>query len=770
MRRPIFIIGVTLAAAIFIYLYCKPLPVPDIGEAEGSILTLIGQVEKKDYHISNSQEVPVIYLRNIQVVNSSNTNYLTDYQTKGLKIEDLYAENTWLTGVNGVLCYITEGKDPKIGSYICVRGKLRSFNKATNPGEFDAAGYYGILNLQARLNNGVILGESRDYDRFKEGLYRIKRYLRELLDYCYDEEDASVMKAMLLGEKSTLDEDIKQLYQLNGIIHILSISGLHISIIGMGLFKLLNRLKVPKPINIPISVFLIYCYGIMSGMSVSTYRAVVMFGLHIAAELFGRTYDMLTATAIACILILFGQPMYINHSGFLFSFGAILAIGLLNPIVKEQFPVGGKISEVMSTTVSISIAALPIYLCFYYEYPVYSMILNLIVIPGTGLIVSDGLITCAAAAIFLPLGKYAALPSHILLSICEMCCKLAISLPFSRNIMGAPKPWQVLIYLSIICIAAFYGKRCSKLMFWQFILSALLCISIRFQDGLQLTFIDVGQGDGIYIAEDSGRRFLIDGGSSDKSNVGTYQILPFLKEEGADTLTAVFVTHMDSDHYNGIRELIENMDKNGVQIENLILPDIGEQSRDDEYHALENLAVNMGINLRYIHEGDVLRLGKLKFTCLHPVKGENSDDTNSLSMVLFLEYEDFTALFTGDLEGAGEEAVIKRLEKYITSHASDENISDAHISDSHIFEEIHITLLKVAHHGSRNSTTQDFLEFVSPRAAVISAGRNNRYGHPHEETLFRLEKAGCRIFKTNEGGAVTVKFRKGRVRVKCFCN
>lgn len=744
MRRPVFIIGMTMAAVIFIYLHCKPLPAPDIGEAEGNTLTLVGQVEKKDYHISNGQEVPIIYLSKIQVVNSPNTSYQT----------------TLLPDVNGVLCYIAEGKEPKLGSFICIRGKLRSFNKATNPGEFDAISYYRILNLQARLNNGVILEESRDYDRFREGLYRIKRYLSLLLDYCYDEEDASVMKAMLLGEKSTLDKDIKRLYQLNGIIHILSISGLHISIIGMGLFKLLNKLKIPKFINIPISIFFIYCYGIMSGMGVSAYRAIVMFGLHIAAELFGRTYDMLTAAAVACMLILFEQPLYINHSGFLFSFGAILAIGLLNPIVKEQFPTGRKLGEVMSTTVSVAIATLPVYLCFYYEYPIYSVVLNLIIIPGTGLIVSDGIITCAVAAIFRPLGKYAALPARILLLLCEMCCKFTSSLPGSRNVVGAPKPWQVSVYLIIICIAVFCGKRCSKLMFWQFILAGLMCVAMRWQDGLQLTFIDVGQGDGIYIAGEDGVRFLIDGGSSDKSNVGTYQILPFLKEEGADRLEAVFVTHMDSDHYNGISVLIEETGQGGITVENLILPDIGMQSRDDEYHALENLAVKNGINVRYICEGDVLRLGKFKFTCLHPTEGENSDDINSLSMVLFLEYEDFTALFTGDLEGAGEMDAGRRIEKYIDSHALASHISDG----------MHITLLKVAHHGSRNSTTEEFLEFVSPQIAIISAGRNNRYGHPHEETLLRLDKAGCRTYKTNEKGAVTVTFKKGRVRVKCFCN
>lgn len=745
LRRPVCIIGLAFLVIIIIYLYCKPLPAVSLGEADGSELTLTGQVEKKEYRISNEQKVLVIYLREIQVVNPQKTYY----QTIDSQISD-----SQLSDVEGIICYITDGREPKMGSFVSVRGKLRSFAGATNPGEFDGRRYYQILNYQARLQKGVILEESVNYDRFKEGLYQIKEYLAGLIDVCYDENDASVMKAMLLGEKSGLDVDTKQLYQLNGIIHILSISGLHISLIGMGFYKLLHKLKLPKLINIPLSICLIYCYGIMTGMSVSAFRAIVMFGLHIAAGLFGRTYDMLTAMAIAGIILLAGQPLYVRYSGFLFSFGAILAIGLLRPVMEEMLLGGTKLEKIMSTSLSVSIVTLPVYLCFYYEYPLYSVFLNLIIIPGTSLIVSDGLLTCAAAACFLPLGKFAALPAHILFSFYEICCKLAIQIPGSRNIIGAPDTWQILIFMSTICIAVLCSRKCSRLNFWQFILLAILCITLRFQDGLQITLIDVGQGDSIYIADDKGGHFLIDGGSSSKSDVGTYQILPFLKEEGTDTLTAIFVTHMDSDHYNGISTLIEDMDKNGVMIENLILPDIGEQSRSVEYHELESLAVKKGITVQYIHVGDVLRHGKLKLTCLHPSAGEDTGDSNASSTVLYLEYDDFTALFTGDLEGEGEKAVEERLKKYITDSSCDGK---------------RITVLKVAHHGSRNSTEEAFLDVVSPQVAVISAGRDNRYGHPHEELLFRLEDCGSRIFRTDIGGAVTVTYKNGRVSVECFC-
>ncbi|MDE5932790.1 MAG: ComEC/Rec2 family competence protein, partial [Lachnospiraceae bacterium] len=333
--------------------------------------------------------------------------------------------------------------------------------------------------------------------------------------------------------------------------------------------------------NVILSIALMYCYGVMTGMSISAYRAIMMFGIHIAAGLFGRTYDMLTAMTIAAISVLLHQPLYLYHSGFLFSFGAILAIGLFLPAVEEYFPgqgrtkadlrfhdqksapggrkpadcVQGIISHtrgLISTSLSVSIVTLPVYLCFYYEYPLYSLFLNVLLLPGMGLILSDGIFSLLTAMYYLPLGSYAAIPAHFLLAFYEFCCSLALRMPESRNILGRPENWQIAVYMLILLIAVRYSHKWSRLLFWQWILLALLCITMRYQSGLQITLLDVGQGDCIYLADERGAHYLIDGGSSSKSDVGTWQILPFLKEEGVDTLDAVFVTHMDIDHYNGI--------------------------------------------------------------------------------------------------------------------------------------------------------------------------------------------------------------------------
>lgn len=722
MRRPICLIGLAFVLFILLYQSIHPLAVPDLEEFDKSAVILQGQVEKKEKRISNGQEVLVLYLGNVQVLNP---------QTIEIKKENK---------IEGVIAYMEAGQEAETGSYVRIRGRLRTFAKATNPGEFDARGYYQILNMQARIQNAAVLSKTESYSRFREGLYRIRSCLAGLIDGCYGEKDASIMKAMLLGEKSGLDEEIRQLYQVNGIIHILSISGLHISVIGMGLHKILHRLRCPKLPNVIVSILFMYCYGVMTGMSVSALRAVMMFAFHTAAAIFGRTYDMLTAMAVAALTILLQQPLYLYHSGFLFSFGAIAAIGLFLPVLKENLFGETKLEMMMSTSFAVSLTTLPVFLCFYYEYPLYSLFLNLLIIPGAGLIVSGGMASLAAASIYLPLAKCISFPLHMLFNFYEACCTFVLRLPGSRSILGKPETIQTALFCLILACVVCFSAKWSKLQFWQWILAALLCLTVRVQDGLQITVVDVGQGDGIYIADERGRHYLIDGGSSSKSDVGTYQILPFLKEEGADHLDAVFLTHMDADHYNGVETLMEQADTSGITIKNLILPDLDRSGRNGKFEEFEALARRQKIPVWYIHRGDTLQYGDLRFTCLHPEKASRQE-TNEASVVLYLEYKSFSALFTGDLEGSGEEAVRMLLASILSSGKR-------------------VSLLKVAHHGSGSSTGQPFLETASPRIALISAGKNNRYGHPHRELLDRLEQAGCHIYQTAESGAVTVRVRQ----------
>lgn len=751
LRRPLCLAGAVYVAAVVTAMFCTVRGAPTYEPLNGKCITVAGYVDGKEYRMSKGREVPVISLTEAAVLRDHQITILEQFLSDSEKIPKYRLHRLWkenketlrredTKGIEGVLCYIEEGELPPMGSLVIIQGEYDSFTHATNPGEFDAADYYRILGQQGRIMKSRCVKVSAAYDIFEESMYRLKEYLSLLLENCYDVKDASVMKAMLLGKKGTLDAEVKELYQQNGIIHILAISGLHLSVIGMGCHKLLGKIRVPNAVNIILSAGLMYCYGTMTGMGISMIRAYIMFVMHLIAKMIGRTYDLLTAVTVAALMVLVQQPLYIQHSGFLFSFGAICGIGILLPAAEENMLGTARLEKAIVSGVAVSVSTLPVYLSFYYEFPPYSVLLNLIVIPCMTLVLLGGLLGMGLAALSLPMGTVAAYPVQMLLGFYQKCCDICLRLPDNKWVTGCPEPWQMIVFLGSLTVLAVWNRRIPKLYFWQGVLCALLALTIRFPQGLKITMVDVGQGDCIYLTEDSGIHILIDGGSSDKSKVADYQIMPFLKYEGVSYLDAVIITHPDSDHISGICTLLEETGTSGISIGTLYMPDVGDAGRNGEYHKLEYLAQQRGVTVRYIGKGDVLQCGKVMLTCLHPDKGWNTTDINAYSTVLYLTYGEFTALFTGDLEGEGERKILEEL--------------------------VEITLLKVAHHGSKNSTKEDFLRMVNPRIALISSGRNNRYGHPDEELLERLADCGCLIYRTQKSGAVTVSVRRGMVSVE----
>lgn len=776
MRRPLCLFGLVYAAAVWIVIFCRPGKTVVCDYVDREQVVVAGYVEWKEYRLSRDIRTPVIHLSDAVILKQSQIANLERFLSDSEKIskyelhyfwkenkENLRKENT--DGIKGILCYLEEDTLPEAGSLVMLQGNYRAFSHATNPGEFDAADYYEILGQQGRILDAGLLNGSSAYDVFRERLYRVREYLSLLLDACYGEEDASVMKAMLLGEKGTLDTNIKKLYQTNGIIHILTVSGLHLSVIGMGCHQLFRRVRLPYIVNIMLCGVLMYCYGTMTGMGISMLRAYVMFAMRLTAGLLGRTYDLLTAVTVSALVILLQWPLYLKHSGFLFSFGAVCGIGLLLPAVQQNL-FGQSIAErALLSGAAVSLSTLPVYLCFYYEFPPYSVLLNLAVIPCMTLVLVCGLFSLGAAAFFLPLGAAAAYPVHLFLVFYEKCCRLCQHLPGHTWVTGRPASWQILLFFGLLLLILAGNAWLPKLLFWQGILCALLVFGLRLPQGLQITMVDVGQGDCIYLSENNAFHMLIDGGSSDKSDVADYQILPFLKYKGVSCLDAVVITHPDSDHINGICAMLEESAQgSGITVKTLYLPDVGEAGRNEGYRELEDRAGKAGVQVRYIGFGDRLQCGEVMLTCLHPEKGWETADVNAYSTVLHLSYGSFTALFTGDLEGAGESRV-EELVKEINATPQGNGTPHRELPNLQLND---ITLLKVAHHGSGYSTGEGILRELAPKIAFLSCGRNNRYGHPHKELLDRLNAQECMIYQTKEDGAVTLHVRGKRGWVHTF--
>lgn len=702
----------------------------DYEEFQGQTVTVTGRVCKKETVRQSNGPALVIYLK--QMKNNDDMDK-TDTGPPGDKI----------------MCYLSFGEaEPELGSIVKLSGKLYVFEKASNPGQFDTRSYYQISGISYRLNQATILTKTTQYWKAAQMLYVFRLFLSEKFSSGLPGKEASVMQTMLLGEKGGMEKELKELYQKNGIAHILAISGLHISLIGTGLYLMLRKCGIPMKAAAVISAGIIFLYGAMTGFSVSAVRAVCMFLLQMLSILFERTYDMLTAAAVAAVLILLKQPLYLNHSGFLFSFGCVLGIGLILPLLTNGNKEMPEAAKGLLSGIGMAVITLPVYLWFYYQFPVYSVFLNFLVIPLMSLLMAAGLLFLVCQ-IFLP---PAAVPFAFfikgVLMVYEKACGICEALPGNLFTPGKPESWQMVFYLLMLVFLIIMKEKLKLAVRWAVVFLGVLVLIMRPGKGFQMVFLDVGQGDCIYIENENKSRYLVDGGSSSVGSVGKYRIIPFLKSQGASYLDAVFVTHPDEDHCNGIKELLEEGEGQGITVRHLVLPDISENARNENYLELVKASEEARIPVSYISRGQMIKSGNLSIKCLHPSAEYTSGEPNEYSIVLGLIWRDFSAILTGDVEENGERQLIQKLE------------------ETPDFKEI--TVLKVAHHGSKYSTDDDFLQVVHPYFSVISAGRNNKYGHPHRELLQRLEKEGSLVYETSKSGAVTIWMHGKRVWIRTF--
>lgn len=682
---------------------------------EGKHIIVTGEIYAKETYLKADKENSVVYVRLSSVSCGSDR--------ADIRLGDYRA-----------ICYLKANQTmPKLGSIVNMSGTMQGFDKATNPGQFDAESYYQILRISFRLNQSEIQQQSHTYHKIKETLYKVQRRCSEIFDITLAPKDASVMKTMLLGEKKAVDEERKELYQKSGIAHILAISGLHISLIGMTLFKVLRRLGMPVAVCAVASTVLILLYGCMTGFPVSVIRAIGMFTIHMLARMCRRTYDMVTAVSVMAVLILSEQPLYFYSSSFLLSFGCALTIALLLPALtrkrlkeeKELKPWLAKLAGGMTVTIGI----LPLQMWFFYQIPLYSVLLNLLVIPLMSLLLPAGMM-------LLFFGSVARYPVEGILAVYDSACNITSELPGGLWVIGRPALWKAICYFGIMLIIIVWQKKLSLKKKWLFVSGAVMLLMWPSQNQCSITFLDVGQGDCIHIQSKSGNHYLIDGGSSSVSNVGEYRILPYLKYRGIRELEAVFITHPDEDHCNGIRELLLVAPDEGLGIKRLCLPDVGKTARTEAYEELVTAAERAKVPISYFSEGMSLQDDELHLKCLHPDKGYIGNNENAYSIVLLMKYETFEALFTGDVEGEGEEELIHVLQEEVQAP---------------------IDVLKVAHHGSRYSTSEEFIALTRPKVSVISCGENNSYGHPHKETLERLAEEGCAVVTTPQYGAITIE-------------
>ncbi|MDO4340912.1 MAG: ComEC/Rec2 family competence protein [Eubacteriales bacterium] len=711
--------------------------------------------------------------------------------------------------IQNVRVFLKEKEEVPPGTFLVLSGKLERVAAPRNPGEFDSQQYYACQHIYYFLKDAVIEKRSEGYSRYGRFLADMRERFTAILEAAAG-EDAPVFEAMILGEKSSLEAETKLRYQMAGIIHILAISGLHISLLGAGLFNLMKKAGLGIGLSGFLSLAVMLQYGMMTGGSVSTMRAVCMFLLSVAAKMLGRIYDSMTALAVSAILLLMESPAYLYSSSFLLSFGAVLGIGVTGPVLCRIFHINNKRAEGFVLSLAVQLTTLPVVLMNYGEVSVAGVFLNLAVLPTVGAVLVSGICGLTVGIGSIAVARLMLLPGRGLLMLYEELCRAAGRLPFCTWIPGAPSMGQtagyylalgaglaVGWYLNADKHPAASGVQSTKRRVWgdaskakdrsvestalkadktcttgtrkgkkkekvkrktERRMAAVVCslgiclgifiLSFRPPGKLTITCLDVGQGDAIVLETPRGQHFLADCGSSNKKGVGQYQLLPFLKNQGISYLDAILVSHTDTDHISGIKELLEYMGEGltTVRAGSLVLPDWHEPS--EAYGELTALAHAAGVSVARVSQGDsikadgaqpgaekqtAIRNGDVRLTFLAPQEGSSGKDVNEEGMVFEISYGEFRGLFTGDI---GEDTEKKLL-------------SQGCLAD--------IDFLKVGHHGSRYSSSAVFLDKIRPEIGVISCSSSNNYGHPSGEAVERLEAAGCHLEYTMKNGAIMVR-------------
>lgn len=657
------------------------------------------------------------------------------------------------------------------GRKISCTGSFEAFDGELNPGQFDAEAYYknegytGILDAKdIRL---VKEEESFSPDIY---LHRLNLAISDKYKKILGDKNAGSLSAMVLGDKRGLDEEIKELYQENSISHLLSISGLHISLLGGAVFLFLRRLKVSFRFPLITSSIILIIYGAFTGFSVSTSRAIVMMSVLFISFVIGKSYDLPSGLALAALILIVMNHRVIYQSGFLLSFFAVIGIFYIMPELLYIFKVDiyhkrGIIKGLhlllasIISSISILLATLPIVLNNFYEVSLTGILLNIIVIPLMSLVVITGLLGGFVALVSEILGSFILGITHYILNLYTLFCRLGDRLTFLRLIIGKPDKWQIVLYYLILVIVFYLlalkrrenkleslknnlpeGYNTSKRIVVTGLMTFTSFLIIAYKPReFSINMLDIGQGDCFVVNDGNNDIYISDCGSTTVQNVGKTRLLPFLKSKGWGKVDTIFISHMDKDHVNGVNDLLKCAE---ITIGRIIISASYKSDKLNcaELEELKELAKMRDIKLFYMKKGDEIVGKDISFRCIYPTGEEDIKDQNEASIVMRMDYKGLSMLFTGDIAGSTEEKIIE---------GSDEDILDCDI-------------LKVCHHGSKNSSTDDFLKKVSPKLYLISCGLMNRYGHPHRDALSRMTEEGGRILRTDHMGGTQIKLADGK--------
>lgn len=753
-------------------------------------------IEKKIQNITNIQ-----CIGNVISIKEEKT-YTNKYIIKILESNSNY-------NMKNIKLIVYTSKDMEFfpGDIIYIKGDISAPDSKRNYGGFDYNNYLKQLKIF-----GIINAEECEKITVKKDIYsfleNVRYKLLIKLEILYNDENSEFLKGLLFGKNDSLSDEIKESFKRSSLSHVLAISGMHVSYVIIGINLILNKCIRNKKIKNNFLIFCIIFFSFITGNSVSGIRACIMGIMNILANNFERKNNFYISLIYSFFIIILFNPYNIYNVGLWLSYMGSLGIVCFSlffkkyiykkinfnknnktvlKILKEYFV------ENLVVTVSAQILIFPIMVYVFNTFSILFFVSNILVSIFIGPILILGYISLILYFLNFPFLKIIVDIEELLIMIVIEISKNCSKLPFSQINVITPKFIWILLYYGIVlfliyfsyikkfyliklCISKHFfkkeflklkdiiclkmlqifqkicgiNKETNKFFIKRKILILFIIIAICFSEinckncfNFEINFVNVGQGDCTYIKTPFGKNIIIDGGEGNTKeyDYGENVVLPYLLDRGIKKIDYVIISHADSDHIGGVFSILEN-----IKVDKIL---IGIQPKISEHYSnLLALSKNKNIDLIYLKAGDILKIEKeIYLKTLWPKDDifVEENELNNNSLVFKLCYKNFSVLFTGDIEEIAEKDLLKLYE--------------------HNLEILNATVLKVAHHGSKTSSSISFLKNINPKIALIGVGKNNKFGHPSESVIEKLQENNVQIYRTDKNGEINIKFTFNTIRI-----
>ena len=709
-----------------------------------------------------------ISLENVNIVGTivsskKEKQYINEYKIETEKINNIKLKKKFIL--------LTKNKEIEYGNKIKLEGTYIKPSKSRNYRGFDYSNYLKTENIYGTIeqNGKIELIKEKNIKYFFIILYKVKNKIIKNINNKFPEETRGVVLGILLGDKSSIEEDVRQNFADSSLSHILAVSGTHISYVVICISVLFKKLKLNKNIRKVLTSLVLFMYLYLVDFSVSATRAVIMSTIVIMQMLFYRKQDTITTIAFSSIIILINNPYSILNIGFLLSYGGtigiILFVNRISIESKEDFFQRFKsyLKDICIVTISAQTIIMPIIIYYFNTISFTFIISNIIASLIIGPIIMIGLVIIAISFFKIPIISLIIRFYNILIVILVRTADIISKIPMSKIYLKTPTTLEIIFYYSVVFLIAlliyikksnrkfikktiqidiynlknFFINNRNKVLIFISIVSLISITSIKIPKELKINFIDVGQGDSCLITTPQNKKVIVDSGGSESYDVGKNVLLPYLLDKRITKIDYIMISHFDTDHCKGFEYVLEN-----IKVKNVIISKQCETS--ENFKQIMKIIRKKRINLIIVQKETKIKIDNFTTVDILSPQSENiADNMNDNSIVAKFEAYNFSILFTGD----ASEKIEKELIKEKINLKSD--------------------ILKVSHHGSKTGTSEEFLKSVKPKIALIGVGENNKFGHPTKDVIKRLTENKIKIYRTDTDGEIRIKIKKSKnIKIK----